>query len=77
MNDGFGRCKVKLLGWFKSSIEINELRCVADIYVVKDKVKSNQAIIGLNVLMHGKTTINEMGIAVKKKVSERTGNKSN
>ena len=51
----------------KSSVEIKELKYVADIHVVEDKVMSNQAIIGLNVLMQGETTINEMGITVKNK----------
>ena len=61
---GFGRCRLKPLGYFKSNIEIDEIKCIANAYVVHDKVMSSQAIIGLNVLMQGETTINEIGITV-------------
>ena len=61
---GIGGYRVKTLGYLKNNVEKDKLKCVADALVVQDKMKSNQAIIRFNVLMQGKTTINEKGITV-------------
>lgn len=65
---GFGKCEVKPIGYFTCNIEIDdEFECAADVYVVEDGVMTNEAIIGLNVLMKGETSINESGVIIKNK----------
>ena len=63
--NGFGRCQVTPLGYFKCNIEIDSLKCTADVNVVEDKVMSNEAIIGLNVLMQGEMKISKKGITMQ------------
>ena len=67
---GFGRCQVTPLGYFKCNIEIDLLKCTADVYVVEDKVMSNEIIIDLNVSMQGKMKVSEKEISIQNKCQE-------
>lgn len=64
---GFGKCQIKPLGYFKCNIEIDALECTADVCVVENEVMTNEAIIGLSVLMQGEVTISGKGVVVKNK----------
>ncbi|GBM77993.1 Retrovirus-related Pol polyprotein from transposon 297 [Araneus ventricosus] len=65
--NGFGKCKVNPLGYFKGNIKIDDFKCNADIYVVENNVMSYDVIVGMNVLMQGATVINEDRIVIKEK----------
>ncbi|GFW39983.1 retrovirus-related Pol polyprotein from transposon 297 [Trichonephila clavipes] len=64
---GFSNSKVRLFGYFKDDIQIDELKCNVEICVVVDDAMLFDVIIGLNVLIQGETIINENGIAIKNK----------
>ncbi|GFV08173.1 transposon Tf2-6 polyprotein [Trichonephila clavipes] len=64
---GFSNSKVRLFGYFKDDIQINDLKCNVEICVVDDDAMLYDVIIGLNVLMQGETIINEKGITIRKR----------
>ncbi|XP_067120962.1 uncharacterized protein [Centruroides vittatus] len=65
--NGFGKSVVDPLGCFTENIQIDDFKCRADVCVVANDVMTCDAIVGLNVLMQGETTINESGIIIKNK----------
>ncbi|GFV64083.1 transposon Tf2-6 polyprotein [Trichonephila clavipes] len=64
---GFSNSKVRVFGYFKDDIQIDDLKCNVEICVVNDDAMLYDVIIGLNVLMQGETIINENGITIRNK----------
>ncbi|GFU13770.1 transposon Tf2-6 polyprotein [Trichonephila clavipes] len=65
---GFSNSKVRVFGYFKDDIQIDELKCNVEMCVVDDDAAMLfDVIIGLNVLMQGETIINKNGIKIRNK----------
>ncbi|GFY46007.1 elongation factor 2 [Trichonephila inaurata madagascariensis] len=75
---GFINNKVRLFGYFKDDILIDDLKCSVEICVVDDDAMFYDVIIGLNALMHGETINKENGFTIKNKpkCNENSKNKS-
>ncbi|GFU77091.1 transposon Ty3-G Gag-Pol polyprotein [Trichonephila clavipes] len=60
---GFSNSKVRLFGYFKDDIQIDDLKCNVEICVVDDYAVLYDVIIGLNVLMQ--VPVKKDGLHVK------------
>ncbi|GFU15424.1 transposon Tf2-6 polyprotein [Trichonephila clavipes] len=63
----FSNSKVRVFGYFKDDIQIDDLKCNVEMCVVDDDAMLFDVIIGLNVLMQGETIINENSIIIRNK----------